>query len=369
VRVGTTDFGGSGPLLVLGPSLGTAVADVWGPVVPLLTGRFTVVGWDLPGHGGSPTVDKTSLADLAAAVLAAVDGPFSYAGVSLGGAVGLQLALAAPDRVRELTVFGTGAKIGEPAGWHERAELVRREGTNALRDGSRERWFAPLNNRSAVADRLVDGLAQVDAGAYAACCEALADHDLRPQLAAIRVPVIAVAGAHDPVTNPAALRHIATGVQRGRLVVLEHAGHLAPVEAPEDVAALIGSADADSRPSVAEVRARGMKTRREVLGDAHVDRASAGVDALTADFQDLITRYAWGDVWSRPGLDRRTRSMLTLALLAALGHDRELAMHVRAAVRNGVTPEEIFEVLLHTAVYAGLPVTNTALAIAREALS
>jgi 4-carboxymuconolactone decarboxylase len=114
---------------------------------------------------------------------------------------------------------------------------------------------------------------------------------------------------------------------------------------------------------------RGLRVRREVLGREHVDRALSGADDLTRPFQDLITRYAWGDVWGRDGLDRRTRSMLTLALLAALGHEHELALHVRAAVRIGVTPAEIGEVLLHTAVYAGVPVTNRALAVAREALA
>jgi 4-carboxymuconolactone decarboxylase len=114
---------------------------------------------------------------------------------------------------------------------------------------------------------------------------------------------------------------------------------------------------------------RGLRVRREVLGDAHVDRALAGADDLTRPFQDLITRYAWGEVWGREGLERRTRSMLTLALLAALGHEHELALHVRAAVRVGVTPAEITEVLLHTAVYAGVPVTNRALTVAREALA
>ncbi|MBM0277995.1 4-carboxymuconolactone decarboxylase [Micromonospora tarensis] len=112
----------------------------------------------------------------------------------------------------------------------------------------------------------------------------------------------------------------------------------------------------------------GMTVRRQVLGDAHVDRAVAGTDEFTADFQDFITRYAWGEVWSRPGLDRRTRSCVTLAVLAALGHDEELAMHVRAAVRNGLTPAEVAEVLLQVGVYAGVPAANRAFAVARETL-
>jgi 4-carboxymuconolactone decarboxylase len=109
----------------------------------------------------------------------------------------------------------------------------------------------------------------------------------------------------------------------------------------------------------------GMRVRREVLGDAHVDRAVASTDDFTADFQSLITRYAWGDVWSRPGLDRRTRSCVTLALLAALGCEEEFELHLAAAARNGVTRDEIKEVLLHVAVYAGVPRANRAFTIAQ----
>jgi 4-carboxymuconolactone decarboxylase len=113
---------------------------------------------------------------------------------------------------------------------------------------------------------------------------------------------------------------------------------------------------------------QGMTVRRAVLGDAHVDRATAATTDFTADFQDLITRYAWGDIWSRPGLDRRTRSCITLAMLAAMGHDEELAMHVRAALGNGLTTDEIKEVLLQVAVYAGVPAANRAFKVAQQAL-
>lgn len=114
--------------------------------------------------------------------------------------------------------------------------------------------------------------------------------------------------------------------------------------------------------------AAGMQARRAVLGDEHVDRAVAATTPFTADFQDLITRYAWGEIWTRPGLDRRTRSCLTLAMLATLGHDREFSMHVRSALRNGVTVDEIGEVLLQVAIYAGVPVANRAFALAQETL-
>ncbi|MBZ4488343.1 4-carboxymuconolactone decarboxylase [Microbacterium sp. cx-55] len=116
----------------------------------------------------------------------------------------------------------------------------------------------------------------------------------------------------------------------------------------------------------AERHAQGMAVRRDVLGDAHVDRAVAGTVPLTADFQDLITRYAWGDIWSRPGLARRERSVAVLTALIALGHHEELAMHLRAAIRNGLTQDEIVEVILQSAIYCGVPAANTAFRIATD---
>jgi 4-carboxymuconolactone decarboxylase len=112
----------------------------------------------------------------------------------------------------------------------------------------------------------------------------------------------------------------------------------------------------------------GERTRREILGDEHVDRAQARATDFTAPFQDFLTRYAWGEVWNRPHLDRRERSMITLAALTALRAENEIELHVRGALRNGLTPEEIREVLLHTAVYAGLPAANAAFAIAQRVL-
>lgn len=113
---------------------------------------------------------------------------------------------------------------------------------------------------------------------------------------------------------------------------------------------------------------RGMRVRREVLGDEHVDRAEAAKTEFTADFQEFITRYAWAEIWDRPGLDRRARSVATLAALVALRAENEIAMHVRAALRNGLGPDEIKETILHTAIYAGLPAANSAFAIARDVI-
>jgi 4-carboxymuconolactone decarboxylase len=120
---------------------------------------------------------------------------------------------------------------------------------------------------------------------------------------------------------------------------------------------------------MSEARDRGRQVRRQVLGDEHVDRASERATDFTGEFQDLITRYAWGEIWSRPGLDRRTRSFITLTALVALNRMEELELHVRGALRNGLTQDEIKEVLLHTAVYCGVPAANAAFAVAERVLT
>ncbi|MEV4349405.1 4-carboxymuconolactone decarboxylase [Actinoplanes sp. NPDC049596] len=362
------------PLLLLGPSLGTSVEALWSRCARSIKGHH-VVGWDLPGHGRSgPAAGAFSIADLASEVLTIADrlrpgAPFRYAGDSVGGAVGLQLLLDAPKRVEAAALICTGAKIGEAAGWRQRAETVRAEGTHAVIAGSLQRWFAPNfpQRQPAVAGALLDALRAADPESYALTCEALAAFDVRKRLAEITAPVLAVAGAVDQPTPPEGLAQIAATVRDGRLIVLEDVAHLAPAEQPETVGALLdehfgGPATLD------RVREAGLSVRRQVLGDEHVDRAVAATTPFTRDFQELITAYAWGEIWTRPGLDRRSRSMITLTALVALGHQEELAMHLRAARRNGLTDDEIKEVLLQSAIYCGVPAANTAFRIAQQVL-
>lgn len=370
------------PLLVVGPSLGTSVEALWSAAAEHLGGAFHVVGWDLPGHGRNhgTAADDTSMADLAADVLAAVDalaGPgtsFDVAGDSVGGAVSLQLALDAPERVRSAVLLCTGAAIGSPQSWAERAAAVRASGTPSLVSTSAQRWFAPgfVEREPARSSALLHALSQADDAGYATVCGALARFDVRDRLAEVAAPVLAVAGAHDVATPPESLREVAEGVQRGRLVVLDDVAHLAPVEAPERVAALVrehARGAARSALTLAEVRDAGMVVRREVLGDAHVDRATAAASDLTREFQQFITEYAWGGIWTRPGLDRRSRSVGVLTALIARGHHEELAMHVRAARRNGLTVEEVKEVILQAAIYCGVPDANTAFRVAQQVLA
>jgi 3-oxoadipate enol-lactonase/4-carboxymuconolactone decarboxylase len=157
-----------------------------------------------------------------------------------------------------------------------------------------------------------------------------------------------------------------------RIDVIAQAAHLAFAERPQFVARLLIAhlhGHPDLSPAADPERARrGERVRREVLGDAHVDRAKANTTPLTAAFQDFITRYAWGEIWSRPGLTRAERSIVTLTVLAAMQHEEELAMHIRAALRNGLTAAQIQEVLLQVGVYAGVPVANRAFAVAKRVL-
>ena len=380
-RLVGTDFGGpdDAPLLLLGPSLGTSADTLWADAARGMRPHLRVVGWDLPGHGRSPAGEPFDVADLAAGVLALADRlggaeGFHYAGDSVGGCVGLQLLLDAPHRVRTATVLCTGAAIGTPGGWHERAAAVRAGGTAAVLDGAAERWFGNgfAARRPRVAAALLGALRDTDPEGYAQTCEALAQFDVTGRLHEVSAPLLAVAGAEDVPTPPESLQHIATRVEVGRLEVLEGVGHLAPAEAPATVAELITGhcGVAAARPdTTAAVHDAGMAVRRAVLGDAHVERAVAATTEFTADFQRMITEYAWGTIWTRPGLDRRSRSMITLTALVARGHHEELAMHLRAARRNGLSDDEIKEVLMQTAIYCGVPDANTAFRIASTVLS
>ena len=376
-----TDFGGpdNGRLLLLGPSIGTSAATLWSGAAARLREHVRVVGWDLPGHGRSGSAESFTMGDLAAGVLALADEftaeTFHYAGDSVGGCVGLQLLLDAPHRVASATLLCTGATIGTPDGWRERAAAVRSGGTSAVLSGAVQRWFGPgfPERHPDVSAALLRALRDTDPESYAQTCEALAGYDVTDRLHEILTPVLAIAGSDDVPTPPECLRRIASGVRDGRLVVLDGVGHLAPAEAPERVAELIvehiGAPVLRDATTTDEVYAAGMAVRLEVLGDALVDRAVAATTDFTADFQQLITEYAWGTIWTRPGLDRRSRSLITLTALVARGHHEELAMHLRAARRNGLTNDEIKELLMQTAIYCGVPDANTAFRIAADVLA
>jgi 3-oxoadipate enol-lactonase/4-carboxymuconolactone decarboxylase len=361
------------PLLVVGPSIGTTAELLWSEVAGRLGDAFHVVGWDLPGHGTNAAVPAApyDAAELARAVLTVADRhgaeTFFYAGDSIGGVVGQQLLLDVPERVRAAALVCTSPRFGDPATWHERITLVREQGTEAVVDGSRKRWFPDsfALRHPDVVHRLLQSLRDADDAGYASCCGVLASFDSRDRLGEITAPVLAIAGTEDLAAPLDGMRLIADSVQHGRLVALDGVGHQAPAEAPDVVADLLRE---HFSPAPAPGALDGMTVRREVLGDAHVDRAAAGATDLTLEFQSFSTDYAWGGIWTRPGLDRRSRSMITLTALIARGHHEELALHVRAALRNGLTRDELKEVLLQSAIYCGVPDANTAFRIAQQVL-
>lgn len=241
------------PTLVVGPSLGTASLQLWGPALPYLKEHFQVVAWDLPGHGASAaSTADFSMQELAAGVITMIqslqeDGVISadlglyYAGVSIAGAVALQLANDAPGTFNGLSVICSAAKIGTPEAWTERAALVSEAGTPTVVVGSAQRWFAPgfIEQNPVISTNLLHNLQDADRFAYAHACGALAGFDLREGLSALSDPILAIAGAHDTVCPPADAEFIAQNVQRGEAAVVEKAAHLAPAEDPETTAKLL----------------------------------------------------------------------------------------------------------------------------------
>jgi 3-oxoadipate enol-lactonase/4-carboxymuconolactone decarboxylase len=366
------------PVLVLSNSLGTTLA-MWDEQAPALSEHFRLLRYDHRGHGGSPVPPGAyTIEDLGRDVIALLDRlgveRFSFCGLSLGGMVGMWLASEAPERIDRLVLCCTSARF-DPDAYESRARAVRQHGVTKVAEAVLERWFTPAfrESRPEVAEWAMDMLRDTPPEGYAGCCEAIAAAELPRRLGVIRAPTLVIAGADDPAAPPDRLEFIRDSIPGAQLVVIPQAAHLANVEQPEAVTRAVldhleGGRVADGAVND-PVRDRGMRIRREVLGDDHVDAALKRKTDFTADFQDLITRYAWGEIWARPGLDRRMRSAITLTALVALGRLEELEMHVRAALRNGLGVDEIREVLLQSAIYCGVPAANSAFAVAQRVLS
>ncbi|MGH7667444.1 MAG: alpha/beta fold hydrolase [Candidatus Dormibacteria bacterium] len=357
----------TGAPLVLLNALGTTV-DLWRAQLPALCRYFQVLRFDYPGHGGSDARSEAwSLAEMGDQLLALLDqldiSEAAFCGLSMGGMIGLSIAARHPGRVRGLVAACAPARMPSGDYWRERAARVRAKGLRPLRDQLLTRWFSQsfLDRSPATVAEMGAQLSAVDPGSYAAACEALGDADLTPQLGEVEAPTLVLAGSLDQAVPPALALELQAGLPRAGLRVLAGAGHLLNVEQPGPFAgAVLGQLTGGQWE-------RGLARRREVLGDAHVERALAAATDFSADFQELITRYAWGEVWARPGLDRFTRRCLTIALLVSLGRWEELEMHLQAATQD-LTPEQVAEVLLHTAIYCGVPAANSAFEHARRAL-
>jgi 3-oxoadipate enol-lactonase/4-carboxymuconolactone decarboxylase len=386
------------PVVVLGPALG-ATWHMWDRQLPVLADRWRVLRYELPGHGGAPAEPASSVDDLARRLLAVLDDEgidaFGYAGCSLGAAVGARLALLRPDRVAALALVSAAARFATADIWRQRGVVVRANGLDRTAQNTPERWFtgAFLATQPAITHWAVKMVATTDPACYIAACEALAAFDIRDALGSISVPTLVVAGADDTETPPADARLMVAAIPDARLAVVPATGHLAPVEEPSAVGDLLARhfdgawadhtpaatpfapappprvpAQAAAGPTAPDRYADGLRIRRELLGDAEVDAAVGRAEEFGAAFDAFATRYGWGELWTRPGLDRRTRSFVTLGALTALGQLADIADHTRAALRNGLTPAEVEEALLHTAVYAGLPAARAALDAARTVI-
>lgn len=360
------------PVLVLSHSIGADHA-MWEPQVQDLLPHFQVLRFDTRGHGASdaPTGDY-SVEQLGHDSLELLDAlkirRFAFCGLSLGGAIGQWLALHTADRLTALILANTSPRFGTPENWNSRIEAVRQGGMAAIVEIAMQRFFSPEppaeSNPWASSIRAV--VLGTDPSGYIGCCAALRDFDFTGRLSQIKTPTLVIVGEKD-VSTPLAGNgeEFVRNIARSELVHLP-AAHLSNLEAPKSFLAALFSFLKPRARSSEEALESGFEARRKILGDEHVDRAIAGTIDFTSDFQTLITQYAWATIWTRPGLDHRTRRLLVLATMAALGRWEEFRLHVSAGLQHGLEVCDIKEALLQTAVYAGVPAANTAFHIAKE---
>ena len=368
------------PALLLLNSLGTDHA-LWDGVVRALSGRFRLLRMDTRGHGASdsPPGDYT-IAMLAADALAVLDAAgaakAAVAGVSMGGMTALQMAVTAPGRLTAIAICNSAAAV-PPQMWLDRAAAVRVGGMAPLMDGILARWF-PAAVRAANPPYLSTARAIMEAQdpqGYAACCMAIAGLAVAPALPAIALPTLVVVGSLDEATPPATGGEPIAAAIPGATLASLPTGHISPLERPDALAALLADFLAPASGDAAEAGRDalfqlGIANRRAVLGDAWVDRALAKQGGFAWEFQQFITRFAWSEVWGRPGLDHRTRRIIVLAITVALGRWEEFRLHTRAALeQKGLTEDEVREVLIQSAIYAGVPAANTAFAMVEEMLA
>ncbi len=354
------------PVLVLSHSLGQDHA-MWDAQAADLAAHFRVLRYDIRGHGASGVTDGAyTIAQLAGDVLALADAlgidRFAFWGVSLGGMIAQWLAIHAPERVVAVVLANTSPRP-DAQRMEARRATVLAGGMASIADEVMGRFFSPERlhaNSPAVAEsrRVLLG---TDPNGYAGCCAAVRDMDERERLGRIRCPALVIDGVRDVSLPWAGHGEILARDVPGAAVVHLPAAHLSNLECPRAFTAAVARF---ALPAPAPLEAAGEAMRRAVLGDAHVDRAMAETTPQTRDFQDLLTRYAWGTIWTRPGLDVRTRRLLVLAITAANGRWEEFRLHVRTGLTRELEWCDLEEVLLQTAIYAGVPAANTGFQLA-----
>jgi 3-oxoadipate enol-lactonase/4-carboxymuconolactone decarboxylase len=360
------------PVLILSHSISTDHA-MWDLQVENLLPHFQILRYDTRGHGASEaTAGEYSIEMLGKDILALADllkiSQFAFCGLSLGGAIGQWVAAHAPERVTHLVLANTSPQFVPRTNWETRIAAVSKGGMPAVVDVAMQRFFSPdtLVKQNPHVASIRSVFLGTDPVGYLGCCAALRDMNHRDLLRQIKAPTLVISGDRDVATPWSGHgEQLAQQIPEAKSIHLA-AAHLSNIERPHSFTTALlefllpqPNANADSLQA-------GFAVRRAVLGDDHVDRAIANTTEFTREFQELITRYAWGTIWSRPELDRRTRRLLALSITASLGRWEEFALHVRAGLAGDLELCDLKEVLLQTAVYAGAPVANTGFRIVAE---
>jgi 3-oxoadipate enol-lactonase/4-carboxymuconolactone decarboxylase len=358
------------PVLVLSHSLGLDHGQ-WDLQVPALLPHFRLVRYDLRGHGasGAPPGDY-SIEQLGRDVLAIVDSlqisQFAFCGLSIGGMIGQWLAASAPDRVTHVVLANTTSRLADPGPMEMRRAKVLEGGMAAVEDMVMQRYFSReslAENPPAVRWARHTHRSTAPVG-YAGCCAAIAGMDQTRLLPKIRAATLVINGERDMATPWSGNGEILVASIKGAKVVHLPTAHISNLERPRSFNAALFDflmSGAEEDPFEA-----GLAMRRSVLGAPYVDRSIKQATDFSRDFQHLITRYAWGSVWTRPGLDRPTRRLLVLVIAATSGRWEEYRLHLRAGLDHELEPCDVKEALLATAVYAGVPAALSGFKIAME---
>jgi 3-oxoadipate enol-lactonase/4-carboxymuconolactone decarboxylase len=359
------------PVLILSHSIGTD-NTMWDPQVHDLLPHFQILRYDTRGHGASDAPGgEYSIEMLGNDILGLADGlgisQFAFCGLSLGGAIGQWVAAHAPERVTHLVLANTSPQFNPRANWEARIAAVQKGGMAAIVDLAIQRLFSgeKLAKKDPQAASIRSAFLGTDPVGYSGCCAALRDMDHGDLLRRIQTPTLVISGDRDVATPWSGHgERLAREIPGAKALHLA-AAHLSNLEKPRSFTTALLEFLLPQLQNADSLQ-KGFEVRRAVLGDAHVDKAIAAATEFTREFQDLITRYAWGTIWSRPELDWRTRRLLVLAVTASLGRWEEFALHVRAGLASDLELCDLKEVLLQTAVYAGVPAANTGFQIASE---
>ncbi len=357
------------PVLVLSHALGLD-HTMWDPQVPDLLSAFRVLRYDIRGQGASDVPPgEYGIDELGRDVLTLLDAlgihSVAWCGLSLGGMIGQWVAIHAPDRISSLVLANTSPRTADPASMETRRATVLEKGLSAVVDAAMARFFTPalLAANPPRVGSARDTFLRTSPIGYAGAAAAVRDLDLRGGLRRIHAPTLIVSGDADPSMPWDSHGALLAGAIAGAKVVRLGAAHLSNLELPRTFTRTVLEF---LTPRRSDTFLAGLDVRRAVLGREYVDRALSSATDLTREFQQLITRGVWGEVWSRPGHDQRTRRLLVLATTAALGRWEEFRLHLIAGLDHGLEWSDVEEVLLQTAVYAGVPAANTAFKLASE---